>query len=46
MPSGGRLLNVGRFDGGGLGARSAFQAGDVNRGGFGSTARSYNSFGG
>ena len=48
MPSGGRLLNVGRFDGGG--ARSAFrpatQVGDVTRGGFGSTARNYNSVGG
>jgi uncharacterized protein YgiB involved in biofilm formation len=50
MPNGGRLLNVGRFDVGGLGARSAFRPAaevvNVNRGGFGSTARNYNSFGG
>jgi uncharacterized protein YgiB involved in biofilm formation len=52
MPSGGRLMNVGRFDnfGAGAGARPAFrpaaQASEVSRGGFGSTARNYNSFGG
>lgn len=48
MPSGGRLLNVGRFDN--LGGRAAFrpaaQVAPVSRGGFGSTARNYNSFGG
>lgn len=46
MPNGGRLLNVGRFDGpGGLSNRAAFrpaaQATEVSRGGFGSTARNY-----
>ncbi len=48
MPSGGRLLNVGRFDslGAGPGTRTAFQPAPVSRGGFGSTARNYNSFGG
>jgi hypothetical protein len=49
MPSGGRLLNVGRFDslGAGLGVRPTFRpAARVSRGGFGSTARNYTSFGG
>jgi uncharacterized protein YgiB involved in biofilm formation len=52
VPSGGRLLNVGRFDnfGGAAGTRPAFrptaQLTPVSRGGFGSTARNYTSFGG
>ncbi len=43
MPSGGRMLDVGRFDG--AGARPAFrgaaQMAPVSRGGFGSTAMNY-----
>ena len=49
MPSGGRMLNVGRFDTLGAG-RAAFrpapQITPVSRGGFGSTAANYRSFGG
>lgn len=45
MPSGGRMLDVGRFDG--PGARPAFrpaaQVAPVSRGGFGSTAMNYRS---
>jgi len=49
MPSGGRLLNVGRFDNLGAG-RAAFrpapQITPVGRGGFGSTAANYRTVGG
>ena len=49
MPSGGRLLNVGRFDNLGAG-RAAFrpapQITPVSRGGFGSTAANYRTVGG
>jgi len=47
MPSGGRMLDVGRFDGANAGARPGFrpaaQIAPVSRGGFGSTAMDYRS---
>jgi len=49
MPSGGRLLNVGRFDTLGAGRaafRPAAQITPVSRGGFGSTAMNYRAAGG
>ncbi len=49
MPSGGRLLNVGRFDNLGAGRpafRPATQITPVSRGGFGSTAANYRTVGG
>ena len=50
MPSGGRMLDVGRFDNAGAGARPAFrpaaQATPISRGGFGSTAMNYRTAGG